>query len=140
MNIKSISIALGICATTLSAAEPLPSDSNTTSTEVFSLINAIKTYPYEITPDLKDLIHGYLSGTKSVSDINSYVKSLQEELYKLVDGGEVSLASNRFEAVAELLYSLFEKMNEVEQWKAGAETLNLIDQYISEHKNSETTD
>lgn len=131
MNIKSLVIAMSISSVSLSAAD-IPNNPNDESS---SLVNFIKESPNSFS-DITVLIQDYSVGKKSPRDINTFVKSLQAEIYGLVDNGQIEKAKVRFDSVTALLYPLYESMNDEERWSSGEETLGLMAQYIDDHDQS----
>lgn len=131
MNIKSLLIFTSLSLSITSAAELLQSD----STERRASPIGFEECPNIHNSDLKALIQDYLLGVKSTSDLNNYIKLLQIELYDLIDSGEVTLAKARFEEIHQLLCPIYEHMVAEDQLGGGAETLNMIEQYIEMHSN-----
>lgn len=86
-------------------------------------------------PELSRLVQAYSDSADatSVMNLRSYVKSLQPEIYHLVDLGKMDEATAKFDSVIELLTPIYDSMSDEDRWRAGEETLGLIGDYISMH-------
>lgn len=128
MNIKSLLIALSISSVSLSAAD-ICNDLN----EASPLMRFIIESPNRLNSDVKSLVQDYILRKKSIYDLNNFVKFLQTEIYELVDAEKIEEAQARFDSVTLVLDALYEGMDDVVRWRAGEETLGLIDRYLDDH-------
>lgn len=117
MTIKSFIIAFWITLSTLSAAEVLGEDA------------------MEQNSDLNLLISAYvaLANDHTILNMRLYIRSLQAEIYHLVNVGEITNATIKLESVLALLDPIFKNMSEEYRERMESKSLNSLKDFIKIH-------